>query len=131
MVSNRVPAFLEGAQEHRVGRERPVHLVARLLGGAHGGLDDLDLLHAEGAAVAGMRVQAVDRDARALDARLLEAVVRELHLGEDRLDRQVVETLLQRMCEVTRAFQTFSRTLNSRTLPAKPVTSTTKRISSS
>src|SRR5690606_14208805 len=56
--------FVDGAHEGGVGGERTFGRVAALGGQLYAGADDFDLIAAEGAAIAVVRVQAADGNAR-------------------------------------------------------------------
>ncbi|MNR32390.1 hypothetical protein D3C85_1499730 [compost metagenome] len=67
-------------EEDGVGRVRPVGIDALLPGGSHRRADDIQLLAAEAAVVAVVRVEAADADARFLQPAALEC-------GIDQADR--------------------------------------------
>ena len=61
---DRVVALRELGHEHRVGRHRACHVVPRGARGGDGRGDDVDFLPPQVPALAGVRVEAADRDAR-------------------------------------------------------------------
>ncbi|MGZ2443075.1 hypothetical protein ACVI55_005575 [Sinorhizobium medicae] len=91
-----IEAFLQRPEEDRVSRERPLDIESEGPGLLDRRLDDVDLFHAEAAAVAGMRIEPRNRNSRFLVAGILEAGLRQIDFGEDRIHRQVGCHILER-----------------------------------
>ncbi len=131
---DRVEVAASRAHEHRVGRERARRRAtpsrARRFDGRR---DDVDLLAAEVAAVAGVRIEPGDRDARRCEVRPRACDRSVSRIASHDRARRVISaaTADSGTCDVTRAFQRPSRMLNSLAGPLVPSTSPTKPISSS
>jgi hypothetical protein len=93
---NGSPTAAAGEHEHRVGRPGTAGVDAGLLRRAHRRSDAIEILGAEQAVLARMRVQAGHRDARPLDAEPAQRAVREPDDRELPLARHPLDRLLER-----------------------------------
>ena len=99
---------LARAHEHRVGRERALDVDACASRRFDGGRDDVDFLAAEVAAVAGVRIEPGDRDARRCEVRR-----RACDRSVSRIASTIAPTVSSDAtadsgtCDVTRAFHSF------------------------
>lgn len=85
---HRVETFLHCAQEYGVSRKRAFDVQSLFAGALNRGFDDLDLFHAETAAVAGMRIETCDGNPRILVTGLFQAAMGQRQLVENQFGHE-------------------------------------------
>ncbi|MGY4409415.1 hypothetical protein ACVWW4_001151 [Bradyrhizobium sp. LB7.1] len=93
---HRIEGAALGAQEHGVGGKRSLHGDAIALAGCDDRRNNIDLLTAEIASVAGMRIEPGDRDARPREACIAHAGIGQLERAMDAFAGQSRGNVLER-----------------------------------